>query len=135
MMQGIYRRGSLHWREAKHPSIFPCTCLALVLSSIDGCEVLMSAPGVEDDYAAAEIAVETRAFGIISDDSDFLCFQVTLRMPCTHAEFSHADVNVGSLSSGTAGWREGVLRTRRQHIRSARVRSSGPGPVPWHSAR
>ena len=77
MMQGIYRRGSLYWREAKHPSIFPCTCLALVLSSIDGCEVLMSAPGVEDDYAAAEIAVETRAFGIISDDSDFLCFQVT----------------------------------------------------------
>ena len=77
MVQGIYRRGSLHSREAKTPSIFPCTCLPLVLSSIDGCEVRMAEPGIEDDYAAAEIAVETRAFGIISDDSDFLCFQVT----------------------------------------------------------
>merc|ERR1719188_2267345 len=36
----------------------------------------MAEPGIEDDYAAAEIAVETRAFGIISDDSDFLCFQM-----------------------------------------------------------
>ena len=36
----------------------------------------MAMPGVEDDYAAAEIAVERNAFGVISDDSDFLCFQV-----------------------------------------------------------
>ena len=76
MVQGIFERGSLSMGEAKNPSVFTCTGLALVLSSIGGCEVHMAMPGVEDDYTAAEIAVETNAFGIISDDSDFLCFQV-----------------------------------------------------------
>lgn len=76
MVQGIYQRGSLYSTEATTPSVTTCTCLALLLSSTDGCELHMAMPGVEDDYAAAEIAVETNAFGIISDDSDFLCFQV-----------------------------------------------------------
>ena len=75
-VQGIYRRGSLYPGEAKSPSVFTCTSLALILSTIDGCEVHMAMPGTEDDYAAAELAVETNAFGVLSDDSDFLCFQV-----------------------------------------------------------
>ena len=76
MVQGIYQRGSLYSKEATNPSVFTCTCLALILSSLDGCELHISMPGVEDDYVAAEIAMETNAFGVISDDSDFLCFQV-----------------------------------------------------------
>ena len=84
MVQGIYQRGSLFSKEATNPSVFTCTCLALILSSIEGCELHMSMPGVEDDYAAAEIAVDRNAFGVISDDSDFLCFQVTAIFSYVH---------------------------------------------------
>ena len=75
-MQKIYQRGSLSPKEATDTRVNICTCLGLILSSIEGCELHMAMPGVEDDYAAAEIAVERNAFGVISDDSDFLCFQV-----------------------------------------------------------
>ena len=83
MVQAIYRRGSLYPGEAMTPSVFTCTSLALILSTIDGCEVHMAMPGIEDDYAAAELAVETNAFGVISDDSDFLCFQVFMEISVT----------------------------------------------------
>ena len=77
-VQGIYQRGSLYPGEAMQPSVFTCTSLALLLGTIDGCEVHMAMPGVEDDYAAAQLAVETNAFGVLSDDSDFFCFQVLI---------------------------------------------------------
>ena len=78
-VQGIYQRESLYPGEAMQPRVFTCTSLALILSKIDGCKVHMAMPGIEDDYAAAELAVETNAFGVLSDDSDFLCFQVYMQ--------------------------------------------------------
>ena len=146
MVQGIYQRGSLYSTEATTPSVTTCTCLALLLSSTDGCELHMAMPGVEDDYAAAEIAVETNAFGIISDDSDFLCFQVIAILCSIYSYLNRIPDNclfqADAISiiiryrlAFTDGWREGILRTRRRHTRGPRIRYRRLGPLPWYIFR
>ena len=54
--------------------ILPGVFLGNIVRSLRLCEVIATTR--EADDAVAAIAKERNAFGIMSDDSDFICFQV-----------------------------------------------------------